>query len=212
MRSRFRTLAALLLVVGGVYACSTATETSRVGDVGFRPLFARHAATDSNLRETPFMYGDTTLVMKRPTPLDTDLSVTAVIGSAGGELRLDAAGVHLFIPRNALAASTEITLTAKAGSDVAYEFAPHGLTFRLPVIVRQDLARTAGAVDPGKLVDVRGAYYDRSLDSSFVDDEHAWARIRETQLGYVDAEKRFLRFFIGHFSGYLVSWGFTKGS
>jgi hypothetical protein len=84
-------------------------------------------------------------VLKRTLPLDTDVTVDAVIGEQGGWIRLDQAGISVFFPKGALMSETHVSLTAFAGDRVAFEFAPHGLTFDRPVELRID-ARVTEAV------------------------------------------------------------------
>jgi hypothetical protein len=83
--------------------------------------------------------GDLVTVLERRVPLATDEVVTRTIGPAGGIIRLPEAGLTVVIPSWALSSSTEITVTAPAGNLVGYHFAPHGLQFRRPVTVMQDL-------------------------------------------------------------------------
>ncbi|PYP79492.1 MAG: hypothetical protein DMD35_07965 [Gemmatimonadetes bacterium] len=49
------------------------------------------------------------------------------MGPDGGTLAIVEAGVNVTLPRGALTSTTTITMTARAGSLVAYDFAPHGV-------------------------------------------------------------------------------------
>ena len=79
----------------------------------------------------------------RITPLASAVTVQQVIGPAGGTLSIPEAGVFVISPPGALAQSTEITMTARAGSLVAYDFAPHGIVFARPLIFSQSLQGTS---------------------------------------------------------------------
>ena len=71
---------------------------------------------------------------------------SATVGPLGGTLSLPGAGLLVVVPPLALSSRQTITVTAVAGSNVAYEFAPHGLKFNLPLVVTQNLGVTqAGA-------------------------------------------------------------------
>src|SRR5690348_4757515 len=67
--------------------------------------------------------------LQRTTPLAAPITVSKSIGAEGGTLTIPQAGVTVVVPKGALAQSTTITMTARAGSLVAYDFAPHGITF-----------------------------------------------------------------------------------
>src|SRR5438046_173787 len=68
-------------------------------------------------------------VVTRNTPLSQSLSTSAVIGAFGGVLSIPGAGLTIVVPAFALSSPTRITVTAVAGNQVAYEFAPHGIHF-----------------------------------------------------------------------------------
>ncbi len=78
-------------------------------------------------------------VLKRTTPLPNDVSITTTVTNAqGGTMNLSAAGMFVRIPPGSLGAdvaSVDVTLTALAGEDVAFEFGPHGLEFTQPISI-----------------------------------------------------------------------------
>ena len=80
--------------------------------------------------------------LQRTTPLAAPITVSKVIGADGGTLSIPEAGVTVTVPRGALAQTTTITMTARAGSLVAYDFAPHGITFAKPLVFSQQLRGT----------------------------------------------------------------------
>ena len=84
---------------------------------------------------------------------------------------------------------------------------PHGLTFAQPVKVQQDLRSTWASVYPQLLGMAHGGYYDRSLDSSYVDPGKLFVILKEHELGYLETNATQLKFYIGHFSGYVVTCG-----
>jgi hypothetical protein len=78
----------------------------------------------------------------RINPLATSQTTSAKIGILGGILSLPGAGLTVVVPPLALLTPTTITVNALAGSNVAYEFSPHGLKFALPLVVTQNLKVT----------------------------------------------------------------------
>ena len=63
-------------------------------------------------------------VLERREPLATDLVVRAKIGRDGGTVRIREAGLYVSFPVGAVAAQTEITLVARAGKAVIFDFGP----------------------------------------------------------------------------------------
>jgi len=104
-------------------------------------------------------------------------------------------------------------MTAKAGWNVAYEFAPHGIAFDAPVSVEQDLALTAASrmSDATKL---EAGYYQDSLRDALVDPSQSLARVSELRSVDLDLplNPRVATFYIFHFSGYILSSGFAGGA
>jgi hypothetical protein len=209
MRLQHRSLLAVGVAAVALVACvDTATSPATKFSPSVRgPEFARIRATDSLMQFTDIVFSDTALVLKRLTPLDSNISASAVIGPSGGSIRITEAGGKIDIPAGALGEPTTITMTALAGPNVAYEFQPHGLTFAQPVKIQQDLRSTWASVYPQLLGMAHGGYYDRSLDSSFVDPGKLFAVLKEHELGYLESNATQLKFYINHFSGYLVTCG-----
>lgn len=209
MRHDRRFLFVLGAVAAGLVACvDTATSPATKFSPSMRgPEFARIKATDSLMRVTEVVFSDTALVLKRLTPLAADISVTAVIGPEGGSIKINEAGGKIDIPAGALIEPTTITMTALAGANVAYQFQPHGLTFAQPVKIQQDLRTTWASVYP-KLVDMaHGGYYEQPLDSTWVDPGKLFTVVKEHELGYPESNGTQLKFYVGHFSGYIVICG-----
>lgn len=212
MHRHIRSLLALLVIAVAAVACSTSDMpvTPKLSPGVGSPTFAKINATDSNMVVTDIAYGDTAFVLKRLSPLAADITTSATIGSSGGSLKIDAAGIKVDIPSGALSTPTVITMTAKAGLNVAYEFGPHGTTFAEPVKIQQDLKVTVAGTNAAVQRGLHGAYYEGSLDSAYTDPLKLTAKIKENQLGYKDATGSQLRFFVNHFSGYMLSSGFRE--
>ena len=207
MSSPFRYLTALLLAVG-VASCGDSTKPGTLlAPVAATPTFARIRATDSTLTLTNTTYSDTSLVLKRLVPLAADISVSMVVGPSGGEIKINEAGGKIVFPAGALGAPTLITMTALAGPNVAYDFQPHGITFAQPVKIQQTVAGTWAAAYPVLINGLHGAYYDSSLDSAWIDPGKYFALAKETEIGYPESNGSQIKFYIGHFSGYMVSCG-----
>jgi hypothetical protein len=100
--------------------------------------------------------------LQRTTPLAVPLTVVKSIGPEGGTLAIPQAGVTVTVPRGALAATTKITMTARAGTLVAYDFAPHGITFSEPLVFSQQLRATNATLLKAPLLRL-GRYQDASL-------------------------------------------------
>jgi hypothetical protein len=101
-----------------------------------------------------------------------------------------------------------ITVTALAGSTVAYAFEPHGTVFNVPLTFVQRLGHTKlkGKPAPGLLSHLEGAYFP---DVGLVDPTTGEAVVTETLPTSVEATflDDVVTFPIHHFSGYLISTG-----
>ena len=145
-------------------------------------------------------------VLQRNRPLATDLRESAVIGRSGGRIEIREAGIRVDFPSNALRANTRITVTALAGSNVAYVFEPHGITFQQNVIIRQDFKGTNAKGNKLIREAMQGAYF---ADADYVGRGHA--KILETLPTSINLDRDKVRFGVSHFSGYLVSTGRRGG-
>lgn len=209
MRLKHRSLIAAGVAAVALAACvdTSTSPATKFSPSARGPEYTRIRATDSLMQVTDIVFSDTALVLKRLTPLDSSISLSAVIGPEGGEIKINDAGGKIDIPAGALSEPTTITMTALAGADVAYEFQPHGLTFAKPVKIQQDLRNTWASVYPQLLGLAHGGYYDQSLDGSFVDKGKLFVLLKEHQLGYLESNATQLKFYVGHFSGYVVTCG-----
>ena len=141
--------------------------------------------------------------VQRNTPLATSISVSTTIGSAGGTLSIPEAGVTVTVPSGALSSATVVTMTARAGSLVAYDFAPHGITFAKPLVLTQSLAGTNATVLNGSFLQL-GYYADPSQLTA------TGGLVSELIGGSVNLLTWTFTSSIRHFSGYMVGCGRTS--
>jgi hypothetical protein len=138
--------------------------------------------------------------LQRTTALAAAITVTKTIGGDGGTLAIPSAGVTVTIPRGALIAPTVITMTARAGTLVAYDFAPHGITFAKPLVFTQQLKGTNASLLTAPLLHL-GYYTDPKLLTA------TGGLISELLGGAVDTLTWTFSAKIPHFSGYIVTCG-----
>jgi hypothetical protein len=139
----------------------------------------------------------------RTKPLPAPITVSKTIGRAGGVLSIPAAGVSVVVPTGALNSDTKITMTARAGSLLAYDFEPHGVTFNVPLVFNQSLNGTnAGLLSPLGLK--LGYYSDPSLLGKTT------AIVSELVTGLTSILTRTFTAPIKHFSGYVIVCGFNE--
>jgi len=135
----------------------------------------------------------------RTTPLAADISASTLVGTLGGSLSIPSAGLTVVIPPLAVAPGTRITVTAVAGSNVAYEFEPHGLRFAVPLVATQNLrgtqAQSGGPVDP------------LSLFVGYFPDATQQTTVSELLNVNVSLLNQLSVFSIWHFSGYIIATG-----
>lgn len=135
--------------------------------------------------------------LQRSTPLASSITVVKTIGQSGGTLSIPAAGVTVVVPAGALSAATKITMTARKGSLVAYDFAPHGITFAKPLVFTQQLSGTRATLANASLLKL-GYYPDDSLLGKTT------ALVSEVIGGLVNLLTWSFSAPIKHFSGYII--------
>ena len=136
----------------------------------------------------------------RTVPLSSPITVRKTIGRLGGTLSIPAAGVTVLVPAGALDSDTEITMTARAGYLLAYDFEPHGVTFNRPLVFHHSLKGTnVGLLSPLSLK--LGYYTDPSLLGKTT------ALVSEVIGGLTNILTRTFTAPIKHFSGYIVICG-----
>ena len=151
---------------------------------------ASRALLSSSIAVTP---------LKRTTPLAKPITASASIGVLGGRLAIPGAGLTVIVPPLALKSTKVVTITALAGSNVAYTFEPHGTTFLVPLVVTQDLrntdARTGGSINP------------LSLFVGYFPDNKKVLSVTELLNVGVNLLNQSAVFTVTHFSGYIVASG-----
>jgi len=137
---------------------------------------------------------------QRTSALPSNLTVTQAIGIDGGTLSLPQAGVTITVPAGALAATTLISVTARAGKVIAYDFAPHGTRFAKPIVFTQTLAGTNVPAALAPLLTL-GYYADPS------DLTTLGGSVSEFISGLSNPANGSFTSSISHFSGYMVACG-----
>lgn len=155
------------------------------------PEYGLLGSLDDSLSPLLDLTGRDVTVLERSRPLTSDEVVSETIGYAGGVIRLPEAGLTVFVPWGAVRTPTRITVTAPAGNLVGYHFEPHGLEFRRPVTLAQDLT-LASLVDGQMLF---GAYFQGPLEPEVTALETLPLWLLRS-LGV---------FRIDHFSGYVIA-------
>lgn len=143
---RARSLSTLIALVAAftAYGCSA---TDRV----IAPSSAKPVPTETAHHSLLFSSPISVKPLQRTVALASPITVTKTIGLLGGTISIPQAGLSVVFPALALTSSTTISITALAGSNVAYTFAPHGITFVTPLLATQSLANTqvaTGLVSP----------------------------------------------------------------
>ena len=140
----------------------------------------------------------------RNTPLPADVSASTIVGVLGGTVSIPSAGLNIVIPPLATAPGTRITVRALAGSNVAYQFEPHGIRFNIPLIATQNLrgtqAQSGGLINP------------LSLFAGYFADETRPTSITELLNVNVNLLNQTSVFSIWHFSGYIIATGRAQAS
>ena len=141
-------------------------------------------------------------VLNRTVTLGQDYSDSGEFeDDESGWLRVPEAGIEVYIPEGALADEEDITLTALAGDAVAFEFAPHGLTFLKPIKVRVNVTDTEAeymnglGLSNGAINDAIGVYYEYDANGQAVP-------LENFQIYWNNG---WLEFWTNHFSGYAIA-------
>ena len=142
----------------------------------------------------------------RPAPLAQDITVSKVIGTAGGTISIPEAGFKLIVPSGAVSSNTTFTVTALAGNMYAYEFGPHGMKFAKPLTFVQNVGLVGGLLSS---LGPKGGYF---ADRSALDYTNSTATVSETIPAVYNLLNGTITFSVAHFSGYMVSSGKTVTS
>ncbi|HEV8446808.1 MAG TPA: hypothetical protein VGQ44_08305 [Gemmatimonadaceae bacterium] len=198
MRRRILLLSTALVAVVAAACVSTDIPTAPSGPAGSVPT----EATEANASLTSLLGLANPIQvtpLQRTTPLANSVSTSATIGPLGGALALPSAGLLVVVPPLALSSKQTITVTAVAGSNVEYEFAPHGLKFNLPLVVTQNLGLTQASRN--------GLVNPLSLFAGYFPDSTKPTSITEQLNVNVDLLNSVATFTVWHFSGYILASG-----
>jgi hypothetical protein len=192
MKPTLRRLAALAFGALALVSCGTDQPTA----------VSRPAPSVSGAPSASLLGALTSLLtvdgLQRTTPLAAPITVSQAIGVEGGTLTIPQAGVTVVVPRGALAQTTTITMTARAGSLVAYDFAPHGITFAKPLVFSQQLKGTNASLLTAPFLKL-GYYSDGGLLTK------TGALVSELLGGTLNTLTWTFTAPIPHFSGYIVT-------
>ncbi|MEO8563509.1 MAG: hypothetical protein ABI601_15625 [bacterium] len=199
MKTPLRRLVALSAALVAVASCSTDQPTA--------PAAPRSVPTVAALSAD--LLGAVTGVvnslvsvdgLQRNTALAAPITVSKTIGAAGGTLAIPEAGVSVTVPAGALARPTAITMTARAGKLVAYDFTPHGITFARPLVFSQSLRGTNASLLSVPFIKL-GYYKDANLLTK------TGGLVSELLGGLVNVLEWKFTGSIPHFSGYMLTCG-----
>jgi hypothetical protein len=196
IRSQFRVRATLAVTLGAVLIVASAC-----GDLSTSPRGGRGTLTSPSY--VPPDSAVLAAAVTRSRALRSDLTYRfTVVPDDSATVAIPGTGLTVAVPAGAVAAPVTITVTAYAGSTLAYDFQPHGTRFLRPLVLRQALATTAYArlTDPGA---VEAGYFGNAAqlhpDNTACVDEFLPVR--------VDAAGGTAEWNVEHFSGYILSSG-----
>ena len=134
MRASFlRTLTAAV-VTAALFGCG--------GSDGVVSPSSARPAPGAGAQHTLLSSPETVVGLQRTTPLAAPITVSKYIGALGGTISIPQAGLTVVVPPLALSSTKLITVTALAGSNVAYEFQPAGTKFNVGLAMTQSLVGT----------------------------------------------------------------------
>jgi hypothetical protein len=168
------------------------------------------APTPSNNSASKLLIAPTTVkVVTRNTPLAAPVTASATVGLLGATINMPSVGLKVVIPPLATKLGTKITVKAVPGTQVAYEFYPHGIRFLTPLIVTQNLNNTS-AVGSGGLLNtlLNGGIFAGYFSSVNDLNQNAGTALVSELLGVaLNLSSKSATFTVFHFSGYLVAMG-----
>jgi len=203
---RVRSLAALVAAVavsvtlaacGATDSTSPATSAASSHSTIAAPTDSAKANLVGDLLGGVLSSPTTVTPLLRDKPLAKSITVSKSIGILGGTIAIPEAGLAIVVPPLAIPSTKTISVTALAGSNVAYEFAPHGLKFALPLVATQNISKTHGV--GGGLLGVLKLGY-------FPDANHVTS-VTELLSVQVDLLHTTAVSTIWHFSGYIYAGG-----
>jgi len=162
---RVRSLAAVVSMVAvsvTLAACGATDSTAPTTPAASAMKAAPADAANANLLTTLLGGAQTITPVHRDAPLAKSITVSKNIGILGGTIAIPEAGVSIVVPPLAMASTKTISVTAMAGDKVAYEFAPHGLKFLLPLVMTQNMSKTDASGGLLGLLDLKVGYFPDS--------------------------------------------------
>jgi hypothetical protein len=194
-----RALRALLLpmTAGVALSCGTPDNPSAPRTLGTNHDLLGGASTITNALIAP---------LTRTTPLPSDVSWTFVAGPGGAVSTRADVGLTVTIPPGSLDSVQTITVTALAGTAVAYAFEPH-LTFGQPVQLTQSLQGTRAGV-LSVLTLSAGHFTGDQLQVS----PDGLVSVDELAPATIDVLRDAARLNVAHFSGWIIATGRDDGS
>jgi hypothetical protein len=205
----FFALVALVATACGTSDSPVAPETFEAGYLSARGGNAGGGST-GGATSTAEQF-DTLYALKWAARVKQDVSASAEIGNAGGEIKIPELGFKITFPQGAVSRKTTITATVMAGTEVAYRFEPHGITFKEPVKIMQDLRLTTA--DDAVLAGLKRGYWVDPWASTLLESNTGKVQVKEVQDAEVEtmsATGRHAKFYVTHFSGYLLASGRTS--
>ncbi|MEP6492608.1 MAG: hypothetical protein ABJF01_08025 [bacterium] len=191
---RLRLLSSITLaVVAALTISACASDNTTAPQSAMTPPPAANQSLLGELLKAP----KTITPLQRLQPLATNQTASAKIGILGGTLSLPGAGLVVVVPPLAVLTPTTITVNALAGSNVAYEFSPHGLQFAVPLILTQNL-RVTNATPSLVRLGLSLGYFP---DASHVTTVSELLSVNADLLGTVAVST------VWHFSGYIFASG-----
>lgn len=196
---RVRSLAALVaaVAVSVTLAACGATDSTAPSTPASAPKVAPDASS-ANLLTTLLGSPKTITPAHRLTPLAKSITVSKKIGILGGTIAIPQAGLAIVVPPLAIPATKTISVTAMAGDKLAYEFAPHGLKFTLPLVMTQSLTNTDASGGLLGLLNLKVGYFP---------DDNNVTSVTELLGVQLDLLNKTAITTLWHFSGYIVAVG-----
>jgi len=200
LKTRGALLAGLTAATWFVVACSDSTAPTQ-SMTTVRPEAKQDALLDELLKTVT---GLLVAPVQRKQPLANDVVWSFDAGPGGATSRNTAVGVTITIPAGALSSTEHITVTALAGSAVAYGFSPH-LEFDKPVRITQDLrVTTSGLLN----LLLSGAHF---TGDELNINRNGLALVDELVGALVNPLNQTVTFNVNHFSGWIVASGRSSG-
>jgi hypothetical protein len=139
--------------------------------------------------------------VKRDVPLAENVVTSFAVDGNGGRFRLPG-GLTIDVAAATFKTPITLTVTALAGDMVAYEFQPHGLVFRKPLSMKQDMRGTNWRAHDVSKLEI--GYF---TDSTALSMKENRALIKEFLRANIDTQGQRVIWDVHHFSGYMVSTG-----